>query len=74
MNEDRIFQKLDELGEKQTEVLVGLARLGEQIKDVPDLKQRVQLLEKWRWTAMGAIMASGGSLAISVLNALKSVS
>lgn len=71
MNEDRILDKLDSLEGKTTEVLVELARLGEQIKDVPDLKQRVQSLEKWRWTAMGAIMASGGSLAISVLNAIK---
>lgn len=71
MNEDRIFQKLDDLDHKQTQVLVGLARLEEQIKDVPDLKQRVAALEKWKWTAMGAIGASGGSLALTLWNTLK---
>lgn len=74
MNEERILDKLDSLDTKTTNVLVGLARLEEQIKDVPDLKQRVNALEKWKWTAMGAIAASGGSLAISVLNALKGAS
>lgn len=71
MNEDRILDKLDGLETKTTEVLVGLARLEEQIKDVPDLKQRISALEKWRWTAMGAIGASGGSLALSLYGALK---
>lgn len=61
MNEDRILDKLDGLESKTTEVLVGLARVEEQIKDVPDLKVRVQALEKWRWTAMGALGMSGAS-------------
>jgi len=73
-NEERILDKLDSLEGKTTEVLVGLARVEEQIKDVPDLKARVSALEKWRWTAMGAIAASGGSLVISLVSALKGVS
>lgn len=71
MNEERILDKLDSLEGKTTQVLVGLARVEEQIKDVPDLKARVHSLEKWRWTAMGAIAASGGSLALSLFSALK---
>jgi len=71
VGEERILDKLDSLDGKTTSVLVEIAKLQEQIKDVPDLKQRINALEKWRWTAMGAIAASGGSLAISVLNALK---
>ena len=48
MNEDRILDKLDGLESKTTEVLVGLARLEEQIKDVPDLKERVRQGEPFR--------------------------
>lgn len=73
MNEERILDKLDALEQKATETLVGLARLEEQVKDVPDLRTRVASLEKWKWTAMGAIMASGGSLALSLASALKGV-
>ena len=71
MNEERILDKLDALDSKTTIVLVEIAKLQEQIKDVPDLKQRVVALERWKWTAMGAIGASGGSLAISLYAALK---
>jgi hypothetical protein len=71
VNEDRILDKLDALDGKTTNVLVGLARLEEQIKDVPDLKTRVAALERWKWTAMGAIGASGGSLALTLWNTLK---
>lgn len=71
VDEERILNKLDGLDSKTTNVLVSLARLEEQIKDVPDLKMRVMALEKWKWTAMGAIGASGGSLALSLYSALK---
>jgi hypothetical protein len=67
MNEDRILDKLDSLDAKTTHVLVGLARVEEQVRDVPDLKSRVQALEKWRWTAMGALLAAGGSLGTQLL-------
>lgn len=71
MNEERILDKLDALDSKTTVILVEIAKLQEQVKDVPDLKQRVTSLERWKWTAMGAIGASGGSLAISLYAALK---
>lgn len=73
MNEDRILDKLDGLDTKTTHVLVSLARLEEQIKDVPDLKTRVVALERWKWTAMGAIGASGGALALSLYTTLRGV-
>lgn len=71
MNEDRILDKLDSLDTKTTHVLVGLARLEEQVKDVPDLKARVGALEKWRWTAVGAMAASGAALGSQLLGVLK---
>lgn len=71
MNEERILDKLDELGEKTTQVLVGLARVEEQIKEVPDLKTRVAALEKWRWTAMGALGMSGASILSQAYTTLK---
>lgn len=70
-SEERILDKLDSLEGKTTEVLVGLARVEEQIKDVPDLKQRVQVLEKWRWTAMGALGMSGASFVSQAWTTLK---
>lgn len=71
MNEERILDKLDSLDGKTTTVLIEIAKLQEQIKDVPDLKTRVGALEKWKWTAMGAMGASGGALALSLWSALK---
>jgi len=71
VNEERILDKLDALEAKATQTLVGLARVEEQIKDVPDLKQRVQALERWKWTAMGALATSGASILAQVYQALK---
>lgn len=71
MSEDRIFDKLDGLERKTTDVLVGLARLEEQIKDVPDLKSRVAALERWKWTAMGALGTAGASLGSQIYTALR---
>ena len=71
MNEERILDKLDSLEGKTTEVLVGLARVEEQVRDVPDLRMRVAALEKWKWTAMGALAASGFSVASQLYNAMK---
>ena len=71
MNEDRILDKLDGLDDKITDIAVGLARVEEQIKDVPDLKTRVQALEKWRWTAMGALGTAATSLGAQMYAAVK---
>lgn len=71
MNEERILDKLDSLESKTTEVLVAVARVEEQIKDIPTLRDRVAALERWRWTAMGALAASGAALGSQLLGALK---
>lgn len=71
MNEERILDKLDELGNKTTQVLVEIARVQEQIRDIPDLKARVTSLERWKWTAMGALGTAGASLASQLYTALK---
>jgi len=73
VNEERILDKLDSLDDKTTDILVKVTRVEEQVKDVPDLRTRVASLEKWRWTAMGAISASGGALALSLYSTLKGV-
>lgn len=67
MNEDRILDKLDALDSKTTDVLVSLARVEEQVKDIPSLRDRVASLEKWRWTAVGALAAAGTSLGSQIL-------
>ena len=71
MNEERILDKLDGLEAKTTAILIEVVRAQEQIKDVPDLKQRVQALERWKWTAMGALGTSGVALGTQLYNALK---
>lgn len=71
MDEGRILDKLDSLDGKTTQVLVGLARVEEQIRDIPDLKTRVQALERWKWTAMGALGMAGSSVAAQVWTALR---
>jgi regulator of replication initiation timing len=55
VNEDRIFDKLDELGEKQTATLVAIAAMQEQLKDVPDHESRIRSLERWRWSLVGGL-------------------
>lgn len=67
MNEERILDKLEELGDKTTQLLIGLARVEEQMKDIPELRTRVSSLEKWRWTAMGALATSGLSIAGQIM-------
>lgn len=71
MNEERILDKLDGLEHKTTEVLIGLARVEEQIKDVPDLKSRVAALERWKWTAMGALGMASSSIGVQLYSVLK---
>lgn len=65
------MDKLDGLDAKTTSILVEVARIQEQVKDVPDLKTRVQALERWKWTAMGALAASGASIASQIYAALR---
>jgi hypothetical protein len=71
MNEDRILDKLDAIEARGVETLVAVVQLQEQVKDVPDLKIRIAALERWRWTALGALGAAGTSLGGQVLSVLK---
>jgi hypothetical protein len=71
VNEERILDKLDGLDSKTTVILVEIARIQEQVKDVPDLKTRVAALERWKWTAMGALGTSGVAMASQLYAALK---
>lgn len=71
MNEERILDKLDSLDVKSTETLVALARVEEQIKDIPHLRERVAALEKWKWTAMGAMGTATASILSQAYTALK---
>jgi hypothetical protein len=71
VNEDRILNKLDAIEERGIDTLLAVTRLQEQMEDVPDLKIRVSALEKWKWTAMGALGTATASLGAQVYNAMK---
>jgi hypothetical protein len=71
VNEERILNKLDAIDARSVETLVAVTKLQEQVKDVPDLKNRVTALERWRWTAIGALGAAGTSLGAQVISAMK---
>lgn len=73
---DDIERVLDELRDMRTEnreVRDKLVALATRMEDVPELKAKVAGLERWRWTAMGALGASGASLATQLYSALKGV-
>jgi phage shock protein A len=84
-----ILNELTQMRRDSQVMLEKVVRIEETVRDVGDhearirvleqaipdeIKVRLNSLEKWRWTAVGAITAAGGSLAISVLDALKGVS
>lgn len=73
-DEDYIRNKLDLIEQRGVETLVAVTEVKGQIRDIPELKTRIAALERWRWTAMGALGASGLSLATQVYNSLKGVS
>lgn len=70
MSEDRIYEKLDSLERKSTDLLVGLARLEERVNDVPDLKTRVQSLERLKWVVVGGLATGGSSLGMQIAKLL----
>ena len=65
------MDKLDGLDAKTTAVLVEIARIQEQVKDVPDLRTRVASLERRMWAAIGALAMAGGSIASQIYGAVK---
>lgn len=73
MNEERIFNKLDAIEARSVETLVALVQLQEQVRVVPELQARMGVLEKWKWTAMGAAAMASGSVITSIFTAIKGV-
>lgn len=71
MNEDRILDKLDAIEARSVETLVEVVKLQEQVKIVPELQTRMGVLEKWKWTAMGAAAMGGTSLITQIFSAVK---
>ncbi len=71
LNEERIYTKLDEIQAQNTQALVALGKLEEQIKEIPDHRARIRALEQWRWMVVGALLSGGTSLTAQMLSAFK---
>lgn len=69
-NEERILNKLDAIDERAVTTLVAVTELKADIRDLPDLKTRVASLERWKWGTIGALAASGSSLATTIIKAI----
>lgn len=69
-NEERILNKLDQMDERAVNTLVKVTEISGEIRDLPDLKTRVASLEKWKWGTIGALAASGSSLATTIIKAI----
>lgn len=70
--EDRILSKLDQIDERTVNTLVTVTEIKGEIRDLPDIKSRVASLEKWKWGTIGALAASGSSLATTIIKAIGS--
>ena len=68
--EDRILNKLDAIDERTVNTLVTVTEIKGEIRDLPDIKARVASLEKWKWGTIGALAASGSSLATTIIKAI----
>lgn len=68
--EDRILSKLDQIDERTVNTLVTVTEIKGEIRDLPDIKARVASLEKWKWGTIGALAASGSSLATTIIKAI----
>lgn len=69
-SEDRILSKLDQIDERTVNTLVTVTEIKGEIRDLPDIKSRVASLEKWKWGTIGALAASGSSLATTIIKAI----
>ncbi len=69
-NEERILNKLDAIDERAVTTLVAVTAIRGEIRDLPDLKTRVASLERWKWGTIGALAASGSSLATTIIKAI----
>lgn len=79
MNEDRdrILDKLDEIDRRGVDTLVAVTEIKGQVGQIPELKQnatmldqRIQVLERTKWLAMGALAVGGSSFGMQVVKLL----
>lgn len=66
-NEEWIRQKLDLIEQRGVDTLVAVTELKGQVRDIPELKQRVAALERIKWLAVGALASGGTSLGMQVI-------
>jgi hypothetical protein len=66
-NEELIRQKLDLIEQRGVDTLVAVTELKGQVRDIPELKQRVAALERIKWLAVGALASGGTSLGMQVM-------
>jgi hypothetical protein len=84
-----ILNELTQMRRDNSLMLEKVVRIEETVRDVGDhesrlrvleasipdeVKVRLNALERWRWTAMGALSTSGISIGVQVYNTLKGVS
>lgn len=63
---DRVLEELREMRSENREMRDKVVEVATRMEDVPDLKNRVALLEKWKWGTVGALLASGSSVAVTL--------
>ena len=66
-NEEWIRPKLDLIEQRGVDTLVAVTELKGQVRDIPELKQRVAALERIKWLAVGALASGGTSLGMQVM-------
>lgn len=76
-SEDRILTKLDQIDERTVSTLVMVTEIKGEVRQIQDLKDRISavegratVLEKWKWGTIGAIAASGSTLATTIIKAI----
>lgn len=62
----RVLEELRDMRAENRELRDKVVTMVTRMEDMPDLKIRVTALEKWKWGMVGAMLASGSSLAISL--------
>ncbi|HYF74741.1 MAG TPA: hypothetical protein VD864_18080 [Nocardioides sp.] len=70
MDDERVLNKLDAIEARGVDTLVAVTELKADVRDIPELKQRVSALEKWKWGTIGALAVSGSSMATTLIKAI----
>jgi hypothetical protein len=66
-NEEWIRAKLDLIEQRGVDTLVAVTELKGEVRDIPELKQKVAALERTKWVALGALAMSGSSLGAQLI-------